>query len=515
MTTERADAPLSARVGPSSTLGPGTGTGLGTGLGSGSGGSARTPATVVRPPRGPGRETLPPPRLGHGARRWTAVALAAVDCLALVGAALPVFGPALLPCAMVPVLLFLHARAGLYRPGPAPAALGDLPAVLGRAAVCWCAAAAVLAAVRPERALAPVPLLCALVVHIALAFCGRSTVYRARRNLARRRPRAALVVGSDPAARQLAAALLAHPEYGMRPVGLVAPSPLPSAEPDPAPGPVAALPRLASPQDITRAVIQNTVRDAVFTVPPFADPHTAALLRRFVDQGSAIWLAGAAAAHEGRPPGAGTEHLWGFACRLLDTGAPQHGSRGKRTLDLALATLLLVAGAPVLLACALAVQLGDGPGVLFRQERIGRGGRSFTLLKFRTLRPDDEHEAATRWTMAGDARTSRVGRLLRRTSLDELPQLWNVLRGDMSLVGPRPERPFFVGKFTDHFPDYADRHRMPVGITGLAQVHGLRGDTSIEDRVRFDNLYIDNWSLGQDIRIMLRTLAALCRPEDR
>ncbi len=155
------------------------------------------------------------------------------------------------------------------------------------------------------------------------------------------------------------------------------------------------------------------------------------------------------------------------------------------------------------------MRLTDGPGVLFRQTRVGKDGRPFVMLKFRTLRPADDREAATRWNVADDPRLTRTGRLLRRTSLDELPQLWNVLRGDMSLVGPRPERPHFVERFSRAYPGYADRHRMPVGLTGLAQVSGLRGNTSIEDRTRFDNLYIETWSLWRDVQIMLRT-TALC-----
>lgn len=242
----------------------------------------------------------------------------------------------------------------------------------------------------------------------------------------------------------------------MRPVGVVGPPSLPPGGPVAPPGPVGPpLPRLHSAQDITRAVIQHTVRDVVFTLPPYGDPHTTALLRRFIDQGSAVWLAGAAAAREGRTPHADSDHLWGFACRRLDTAPPRHGGAGKRLLDLTLAAAALVVTAPLLLACALAVRLADGPGVLFRQERIGRGGRPFTLLKFRTWNPCDEHEAATRWSLDGEHRMSRTGRLLRRTSLDELPQLWNVLRGEMSLVGPRPERPFFVEQFVRTCPSTA------------------------------------------------------------
>lgn len=174
------------------------------------------------------------------------------------------------------------------------------------------------------------------------------------------------------------------------------------------------------------------------------------------------------------------------------------------------ALLLLVS--PLLLVCAVALRMGDGPGVVFRQERIGRDGLPFTLLKFRTHRPADAHEAATRWSVANEQEMGWFCRFLRRSSLDELLQLWNVLRGDMSLVGPRPERPYFVAKFGQTYAGYAARHRMRTGITGLAQVTGLRGDTSIEDRARFDNAYIDNWSLWQDFCILVRTAAALVRP---
>lgn len=172
--------------------------------------------------------------------------------------------------------------------------------------------------------------------------------------------------------------------------------------------------------------------------------------------------------------------------------------------------MLLVS--PLLLVCAVVLRLTGGPGVVFRQERVGRDGEPFTLLKFRTHRPVDEHEAATRWSVANEHRMPWFCRFLRRTSLDELLQLWNVFRGDMSLVGPRPERPYFVAEFSRTHPGYAARHRMQTGITGLAQIHGLRGDTSIEDRARFDNAYIDTWSLWQDICILLRTAAALLRP---
>jgi lipopolysaccharide/colanic/teichoic acid biosynthesis glycosyltransferase len=130
-------------------------------------------------------------------------------------------------------------------------------------------------------------------------------------------------------------------------------------------------------------------------------------------------------------------------------------------------------------------------------------------MKFRSLTPSSDLESQVRWNINNDARVGRIGKLLRNSSLDELPQLLNVLRGDMSLVGPRPERPFFVEQFRRTYTGYGDRHRMPVGLTGWAQIHGLRGDTSIEERVRFDNYYIENWSLALDLKIMARTAGSM------
>jgi exopolysaccharide biosynthesis polyprenyl glycosylphosphotransferase len=183
----------------------------------------------------------------------------------------------------------------------------------------------------------------------------------------------------------------------------------------------------------------------------------------------------------------------------------------KRASDILVASTALALLSPLLLLCALATRIEGGPGIIFRQQRVGRYGKPFPLLKFRSMRPHDELESATHWSVAGDPRVGPVGRFMRRTSLDELPQLWNILRGDMTIVGPRPERPFFVDQFSADYPDYAMRHRVPVGLTGLAQVSGLRGDTPISDRARFDNYYIENWSLWLDVKVILRTVAEVLR----
>jgi exopolysaccharide biosynthesis polyprenyl glycosylphosphotransferase len=177
----------------------------------------------------------------------------------------------------------------------------------------------------------------------------------------------------------------------------------------------------------------------------------------------------------------------------------------KRVFDIVFAMTALIVLSPMLMIAAVAVRLESGPGVIFRQIRIGRDGKQFELLKFRSMRPADERESRTKWCVATDDRVGRLGRFLRCTSIDELPQLWNIVRGDMTLVGPRPERPHFVELFSAQYDRYAQRHRVQVGLTGLAQVSGLRGDTSIADRARHDNFYIENWSLWLDIKIILRT----------
>lgn len=178
----------------------------------------------------------------------------------------------------------------------------------------------------------------------------------------------------------------------------------------------------------------------------------------------------------------------------------------KRTFDLVFATLGVVILSPVLLAITVLVKLSSPGPILFRQERVGRNGKFFTLLKFRTMHCSTTAESDTIWTTKNDPRCTVIGATLRKFSLDELPQLVNVIRGEMSLVGPRPERPHFVAKFRTDIQQYNRRHCCQVGMTGWAQVNGLRGNTSISDRLEYDLYYIHNWSLALDIRIIARTM---------
>ncbi|UUU33853.1 exopolysaccharide biosynthesis polyprenyl glycosylphosphotransferase [Streptomyces sp. CA-210063] len=432
-------------------------------------------------------------------RHSSALALLAVDAgaallvaQALTDARTP--GHPLLVAGLLLAVVCLNARARLYRPPAVPAVLDELPAICARIVVCWCVLAAAVAAYSPDHSLSVDALALGCVLQSAASCAGRGTVHWQRRRALVRRPGAALVVGPAATAQRVAAAFLRRPGCGLRPVGVVA---------DQAAG-GEGLPVLATDEEVRRALVQNGVQTVLVVG---SRTERGPLLRALAEAGCVLWQVDAESPSYDRS----SERLAGFPCRRLEL-TPRYEGVGKRALDIVVSGTLLLLVSPLLLTTAVVLRLSDGPGVVFRQERIGRGGRPFTLLKFRTHRPADAHEAATRWSVANEQEMRWFCRFLRRTSLDELLQLWNVLRGDMSLVGPRPERPYFVGKFSQTYPGYTDRHRMRTGITGLAQIHGLRGDTSIEDRARFDNAYIDDWSLWQDVCVLLRTAAALVRP---
>lgn len=188
--------------------------------------------------------------------------------------------------------------------------------------------------------------------------------------------------------------------------------------------------------------------------------------------------------------------------RVQRSSHPFLGLKAKRALDVVVSATGLLVLSPVLVLAAIAVKLSSPGPVLFRQERVGKDGQLITISKFRSMAESGDPDRE--WT--SDSRITAVGSVLRRTAIDELPQLFSVLSGDMSLVGPRPERPAFVEEFRMAHNDYDDRHRMPVGLTGLAQVVGLVGDTPISERIKYDNLYIDQWSLSGDLQIIVKTI---------
>jgi exopolysaccharide biosynthesis polyprenyl glycosylphosphotransferase len=182
------------------------------------------------------------------------------------------------------------------------------------------------------------------------------------------------------------------------------------------------------------------------------------------------------------------------------------GRIAKRAADVFGSALGLVVLSPLFAVVALAIWLTSGRPIFYLQERVGQGGRLFQIIKFRSMRPDAEGQTGPIWASFHDARCTRIGDWLRHTNIDEFPQLLNVLKGEMSLVGPRPERPVFVEKFRDEVPDYDLRHSVPGGMTGWAQVHGWRGRTSLRKRVQYDLDYIQRWSFPLDFRILFMTI---------
>jgi exopolysaccharide biosynthesis polyprenyl glycosylphosphotransferase len=192
--------------------------------------------------------------------------------------------------------------------------------------------------------------------------------------------------------------------------------------------------------------------------------------------------------------------------RLPEWGRLSGRRIAKRALDISVAAALLVLLAPLFLAVALAIWITTGRPIFYLQQRVGQGGRLFRMVKFRSMRCDAERETGPIWASDHDARCTRIGDWLRHTNIDELPQLFNVLRGEMSLVGPRPERPVFVDEFRNTVTGYDLRHAVPGGMTGWAQVHGWRGRTSLRKRLQYDLDYIHRWSIGLDLRILLMTI---------
>ncbi|RDY20404.1 undecaprenyl-phosphate glucose phosphotransferase, partial [Criibacterium bergeronii] len=178
----------------------------------------------------------------------------------------------------------------------------------------------------------------------------------------------------------------------------------------------------------------------------------------------------------------------------------------KRSFDLFFSIILLIVLSPLMLIVAILIKLDSKGPVFFIQERIGYNRKKFNMYKFRSMTVQDKNEEKSKWTVKNDDRKTKIGAFIRKTNIDELPQLFNVIKGDMSLIGPRPERPFFVEKFKEQIPKYMVKHQVRPGITGLAQSLGYRGDTSITKRIEYDIFYIENWTLSLDIKIILLTM---------
>jgi undecaprenyl-phosphate glucose phosphotransferase len=206
----------------------------------------------------------------------------------------------------------------------------------------------------------------------------------------------------------------------------------------------------------------------------------------------------------GRRTGWRTRAANGLSSRSFDRAS--WGRKAKRCMDVTVSGIMLLMLSPLFAVVAIAILCSSGRPIFYRQERAGQGGRLFRMIKFRSMKLNAERETGPIWASDHDSRCTRIGDWLRHSNIDELPQLFNVLRGDMSLVGPRPERPMFIKEFRDSIPDYDLRHAVPGGMTGWAQVHGWRGRTSLRKRIQYDLDYIERWSIWLDFRVLLMTI---------
>jgi exopolysaccharide biosynthesis polyprenyl glycosylphosphotransferase len=464
---------------------------------------ALVPDSLPRPRRHLERQVLGVPGL-----------LIALDVAALAVGAVAVRPPLWSGLVFAGLLLLARSVARYYRPRFTVSALDDLPRAAGSALTAlgaqlgaqavfgWHSARAVLAFAAIAFATS--------VVFGALAGAG---VRRVRRHGPRDR---ALIVGTGSVGRLLGEALLDGPQFGLLPVGYIdqhAPRVI-DLDSGTDSGPQVGAAGLPVPVlsdrigDLGATIATYGITTVVLAFHSMPESQAVDAIIAAHQRGSSVLVVPHVLdLHHDGPD---VDRVRGIPLvRLRPDPTMRPTWFVKRALDVLVAGSGLILLMPLLALLGLAVLLESGRPMLFWQQRIGVDGRSFSLCKFRSMRPVPVVESQTTWT--DTSRISTVGRFLRASSLDEVPQLWNVLRGDMSLVGPRPERPTFVERFSHEHERYWARHRVPVGLTGLAQVNGLRGDTSIADRALFDNYYIANWSLWLDVKIVLLTAREVLR----
>jgi exopolysaccharide biosynthesis polyprenyl glycosylphosphotransferase len=405
------------------------------------------------------------------------------------------------------------AARGMYRPRLRADLLEDLRGVLVATSV------AAMTVLTLRALLVDSPDLAAQVIRpwafaTVYVAAGRVALHwsqtQARRHGEALRP--TVIIGAGRIGRLVAKRLLEHPELGLRPIGFL------DKEPMDAEGGGAVLPVLGASWDLDRVVEEHGIQQVIMTFSKAPDEVLLRLFRRCEELGVSVAIV--PRLFEKVAGRLTVDYLGGlpvFAARTPNPRGIQFAV--KYASDRVLAAVLLLAAAPVMLVAALAVLATLGRPVFFRQRRVGRDGREFAMLKFRTMRAELDPEEIdldlppdiAPGGVEGDDRRTPLGAFLRKSSIDELPQLLNVLKGEMSLIGPRPERPQFVGLFEQSVYRYGDRHRVKSGITGWAQVNGLRGKTSLADRVEWDNYYIENWSLWLDLKIALMTAVAILR----
>jgi exopolysaccharide biosynthesis polyprenyl glycosylphosphotransferase len=413
-----------------------------------------------------------------------------------------------------------YAAAGLYGPRPRQRPLSDLRHVLMiPAAVTMVAASIELAAGHTGVGDAAVRLWLMAGTMTATARVSLMGAEHLARRTVMRGHGATLIVGAGKIGHLAAQRLLDEPALGLRPVGFLDKDPLPGDDPHAAAR--VTLPVLGASWDLEEVVASHDIQHVLVAFSTAPNHVVLDVVRRCWSLGVSVMVVPRLFEVEGVR--AHTEHVGALPVVTLSPSDPRGWQfNAKYAVDRVVAAIALLLLSPLLAAIALAILVTSGRPIFFRQRRVGRDGHVFEMLKFRTMSgaPSDDGQLNASWaaTMAGvqpaeavavEDRRTPLGRFLRRTSLDELPQIWNVLSGDMSLIGPRPEQLPYVELFQQAIYRYPERHRVKSGLTGWSQINGLRGDTSLADRVEWDNFYIENWSPLLDLKIMMKTVPAL------
>lgn len=411
------------------------------------------------------------------------------------------------------VLLALRGAYGRRMRLDALAGLRRIVAITSLAAIALIATAAIL-----DRTSDPAPLISRAWLFATIYLVGGWFVLagverRARRTGAMSKP--TLVVGAGEVGVQVERRLAEDPDLGLQLVGYLDADPVPQER-----VPSRQAPILGPPDEFAAIAEQTGAEHVILTFTSSPDRVLVPLVRACEEHGIEVSLV--PRMFESVNLRLQLENLGSLPLCRLDWVDPKGWQFAiKHGYDRLFSALALIALSPLLMAIALAIKATSPGPVLFRQHRVGRDGVRFDMLKFRSMRAPRADDAALDLPdgvapggVEGVDRRTAVGQFIRRWSLDELPQLLNVLRGEMSLIGPRPERPEFVEMFDEQVRRYSDRHRVKSGVTGLAQVNGLRGQTPLTDRVELDNYYIQNWSMSLDMRILLGTVSAVLRPTE-
>jgi exopolysaccharide biosynthesis polyprenyl glycosylphosphotransferase len=388
---------------------------------------------------------------------------------------------------------------GLYEPQRTGSLLREVAAVVAALGVTLVVILAADAALRSNLSRAVLGGFFATSIVSVLAFriAGRTVLRHLRRrgyNL-----RYLLVIGAGELARETVESIHGHPEAGLRVIGLLSNDPALQGRTIHGVrvlGEYAAVKSALGRRQVDQVVIALPREDAEHLEKILADLDDEFVTVRLIpDLLHVMTLRSSVEDLDGLP-----------VINLRESPLVGWAALQKRAFDLLVTSVLLALLSPMIGLTALLVWATGGRPIFYRQERMGLDGRVFEMIKFRTMRTDAEGESGPVWAAPGDPRRTGFGAFLRKSGLDELPQLWNVLRGDMSLVGPRPERPVFIERFRREIPGYMLRHKVKAGLTGWAQIHGWRGNTSLHERVEHDIYYIQNWTLGLDLRILLMTL---------